>query len=52
MPEMICDGHCPLFGQGECELALFPGHRAPGRCPRRLSKKNTGELNNPFLRLP
>ncbi|HHX50172.1 MAG TPA: hypothetical protein GX711_01895 [Clostridia bacterium] len=34
MPEIICDGYCPFFAGGECELDLFPGQRPPRKCPR------------------
>ena len=52
MLEVICDDHCPLFGQGECEMDLFPGSRPPGRRPRHMNKKNAGEFKHSFLRFP
>lgn len=48
MIEVICDGHCPLFGEGECELELFPGSRPPGRCPRHMDKKMPENIGTPF----
>lgn len=51
MLEVICDGHCPLFGQGECELELFPGNRPPTRCPRYAGNKSAGKQKDPFPQL-